>query len=269
MITTHLSGGTGNNLFQYAIARAAAIRLGTGVRLYTAGYDTDWRVYTLGLFRGITAPTCRDYQGPIIYEDGMSYNERIAASITDPCTLYGYWQTEKWFAEIAPILREELQPKQPLVPFARDIERQIRAEGDKSAFLTIRRTDYVTNPFHGVLSMEYYRAATAIVAARVNDPCFFVFSDEPEWVIANFRLPYRIVVAGNYDRTVKDHLGREDSEIWLMSLCRHAVMANSSYSWWGAWLNPERDRVVIAPKRWLDTSSADLRDIVPERWLTL
>jgi hypothetical protein len=261
-------GGTGNTLFQYAIARAFAIRLGTEVRLYTAGYDDDWRVYTLGLFRGITAPTCRDYEGEVIREDGTPYNPRIVTAVKDPCTLYGYWQTEKYFADIESILQDEFQPKQPLAPFALDIERQIRAEGNKSVFLTIRRTDYANTPYHGVLSMEYYLKATALVAAKVADPCFFIFTDEPEWVEAgNFKLPYRTILAGNYDRTVKPHLGREDSELHLMSLCRHAVMANSSYSWWGAWLNPERDRVVVAPERWFgDAPGVDTRDMVPDRW---
>jgi hypothetical protein len=269
MITVHLMGGCGNQLFMFATAQAAALRLGTGMRLYTAGFDTDWRVYSLGLFRGITAPTCRDYAGPVLCESGMPYNPQLVASIKDPCTLYGYFQTEKYFSETENLLREQLQPKQPLVPFARDIERQIRAEGSKSAFLTIRRTDYVNTAYHGVLSMDYNRKAAELVANRVTDPCFFVFSDEPEWVQENFQLPYRFVVAGNFDRSVKPHLGREDSELYLMSLCRHAVMANSSYSWWGAWLNPKRDRVVVAPKQWFQEAANDTRDIVPERWIVL
>ena len=272
MITTHLMGGMGNQMFQYAIARATAIRLGTGVRLYTATYNTtDWRVYSLGLWRGVTAPTCSTYEGKVLREsdsgDGMPYSEEIVAAISDPCTLYGYWQTEKYFAEIEALLQDEFQPEQPLAPFARNIERLIRAEGRKSTFLTVRRTDYVGNPFHGVLPMEYYLKAAALVEAKVSDPCFFVFSDEPEWVTNNFEFPYRFVVAGNYDRTVKPHLGREDSELWLMRLCHHAVMANSSYSWWGAWLNPDRDRVVVAPAQWFLDGTRNTRDIVPERWL--
>lgn len=254
----------------FAAAQAAALRLGTGVRLYTAGFDTDWRVYSLGLFRGITAPTCRDYEGPVLRESGLPYDSNLAAAITNPCTLYGYFQTEKWFAETAGLLREQLQPKQPLVPFAQDIERQIQAEGRKSAFLTIRRTDYVNTAYHGVLPMDYYLKATALVASKVVDPCFFVFSDEPEWVSTNFNLPYRFVVAGNYDRSVKPHLGREDSELWLMSRCAHAIMANSTYSWWGAWMGSDRTGgTVVAPKQWFINADADSRDIVPERWVRL
>ena len=137
-------------------------------------------------------------------------------------------------------------------------------------FLTIRRTDYLNNDYHGVLPMAYYLKAAEIIAGRVPDPCFFVFSDDPDWVTEHFRLPYRTVVAGNFDRTVKGHLGREDSELWLMRQCRHAIMANSSYSWWGAWLNPEQDRTVIAPKQWfLDAPGMDTRDLIPDRWIRI
>ena len=275
-ITAHIMGGCGNQLFQFAAAQAAALRLGTDVRLYITGYDDvvpdghwkDWRVYSLGLFRGITAPTCRDYQGARICENGLPYNAALAAQITDPCTLIGYFQTEKWFAETRPLLKSQILPKQDLVPYAHDIARQIRAEGDKSAFITIRRTDYVTTDYHGLLPMEYYKNAAALIAEKVSDPCFFVFSDEPAWVKSHFRLPYRTVVAGNYDRSVRPHLGREDSELFLMSLCRHAIMANSSYSWWGAWLGTE-EGIIIGPKKWFGTATEDPRDIMPDRWIKL
>lgn len=270
MITVHLRGGCANQLFQFATAQAAALRLHTGVRLYTAGYKTDWRVYSLGLFRGISYGTCDTYEGSTISENRLPYDPELVKSIQDPCTLFGYFQTEKYFSETADLLRKQLVPKEPPSPFAQDMERQIRRAGDNSVFLTVRRTDYVGNNFHGLLPMSYYQQAAGIIASKVSDPTFFVFSDEPDWCQIHFKLPYRTVVAGNFDRTVKPHLGREDSELYLMSLCRHAVMANSSYSWWGAWLNPETDRVVIAPKNWFGSESTeDPRDIVPERWLKI
>jgi hypothetical protein len=138
-------------------------------------------------------------------------------------------------------------------------------------FVTVRRTDYVGNPHHVVLPMDYYRQAAALIATKVSDPEFFVFSDEPEWCEANFKLPYRTTIAGNFDRTIEQHLGREDAELYLMRLCGHAIMANSSYSWWGGWLGADiTGGIVIAPKTWVGPAfKEDPRDIVPGRWIRL
>jgi hypothetical protein len=99
----------------------------------------------------------------------------------------------------------------------------------------------------------------------------FVFSDEPNWCHENLKLQYPFHVAGTYDRTVKGHLGREDGELFLMSMCKNAVLANSTFSWWGAWLgDPGRKGVVIAPKKWFGPlSNEDARDIVPNRWISI
>jgi hypothetical protein len=260
----------GNQMFQYATARALAERHRTTVRLNVEALDNDpMREYSLGLWRGLQGPVCRTRPATVLQERNAAVYDPSIETAPDECALSGYWQTERYFAGIGSLLREEFQPNQPLVPFAQSIERQIAAEGTKSCFLTIRRTDYVNNPFHGVLPLEYYQEAARRVAAVASDPCFFVFSDEPEWAREHFRLPFRTVLAGNFDRTTKGRMGREDSELWLMRQCHHAIMANSSYSWWGAWLNPTPERTVIAPKQWMLADGIGTRDIVPKRWATI
>jgi hypothetical protein len=120
--------------------------------------------------------------------------------------------------------------------------------------------------------MDYYREAAALVAARVPDPVFFVFSDDPEWCEVNFKLPYHTIAPRNLDRTVGRHLGRDDADLYLMRLCTHAIIANSSYSWWGAWLGADMNGgIVIAPKSWFGPAynNDDARDIVPARWTRL
>src|SRR5229473_2861580 len=150
-------------------------------------------------------------------------------------------------------------------------ERAILDAGERSVFVHVRRTDYVGNPYHVVLPMDYYREAAALIAAKVHDPVFFIFSDDPEWCEANFKLPYHTTIAGNFDRTVEHHLGREDAELYLMRQCGHAIMANSSYSWWGAWLGADiKGGIVIAPKSWIGPAfKDDARDIVSARWMRL
>ena len=270
-VTTHLMGGMGNQMFQYATGLALARRLGTDLRLDVSSFSNDgMRRYSLGLWHGVTAPKVTSMNGTVVREQGMPYNPGLFEHVPRECSLYGYWQCERYFVELEAELQERFTPGTPLPTFHQEMLRQIKDAGSRSAFLTIRRTDYVGNSFHGELPHDYYLKAAELVAARVSDPIFFVFSDDPGWVLENFRLPYRTVVAGNYDRTVRDHLGREDAELYLMSQCQHAVMANSSYSWWGAWLNPDRDRVVVAPKAWFGpTGTEDPRDIVPNRWLRI
>ena len=174
---------------------------------------------------------------------------------------------EKYFKNIRNILCDTFIPRQPLTAIGTQTEKQILDAGKRSVFLTIRRTDYVSNGFHGVLSMDYYDKALKIIASQVENPIIFVFSDEPEWCKENIKLPYEMIVAGNYDMTTKNHLGREDEELWLMKLCKHAIMANSSYSWWGAWLNDTG--IITAPKQWFLSTEKDPRDIVPERWIKI
>jgi hypothetical protein len=271
MITTVLMGGMGNQMFQYAIGRAAAMRLNTNLLLEISRFNDWMRQYSLGLWAGVTAPTIMAASGEWIREEGLPYNPMIAARITNDSVLFGYWQTEKYFSNIRSTLLNEFTPKAPLTEFGEEIKKQILAEGDKSVFLTIRRTDYVMKQhFHGVLPIDYYLRAMELIAAKVSDPHIFVFSDEPDWCKANLRLPYGMTVAGNYDQTTATHLGREDQELWLMRQCRHAVVANSSYSWWGAWMGADMaGGIIVAPQCWFTTTQEDPRDIVPERWIKL
>ncbi len=130
----------------------------------------------------------------------------------------------------------------------------------------VRRGDYATNPatqaFHGILPAEYYRAAVREVSQAVRNPHFYVFSDDPDWCRHNLDL--------GHSTTFVDHnRARGSDDLRLMSLCAHHIIANSSFSWWGAWLNPREEKIVIAPRRWVADSSIDARDVVPARWIQL
>lgn len=271
-VTTVLTGGMGNQMFQYAAGLALAKRLNVGLKLEISSFDTDhMRRYSLGLWSGVTQPLVTTTSGSLIREKAKPYDPDIFPMAPRHCTLYGYWQTEKYFSHLRSALTYIFTPKQPLTSRGQESLWKIIAEGPRSVFLTIRRTDYTRSDRHWVLPHDYYLKASAIIAARVGDPHFFIFSDEPEWATRHFRLPYRTTVVGNFNMTTRDHLGREDEELWLMRHCKHAVMANSTYSWWGAWLNSDTDRVVIAPAKWYQTARKDVRDdvrdVVPETWL--
>ena len=260
-------------MFQYAAGLALAEHVGTELHIDDSRYDqgNEWRMYSLGLFKGCTERRVKAGSGRIIVEQGMPYNPDFFACGTKNCTIRGYWQTEKYFANLRAKLRAKFSPGSPLHERELATLERIKREGPKPVFLTVRRTDYVGNDFHGLLPMSYYLGAAEMIASRITDPKFFVFTDDVEWCEREFRLPYRMEIAGNFDRTVKPHLGREDAELWLMSWCAHAVMANSSYSWWGAWLGADNHGgIVVAPKNWFGPKGTeDARDIVPERWVKI
>jgi len=274
-VTVYLTGGCANQIFQYATGLALARRLGVGLKLDVSWYETvtpdQPRRYSLGLFKGVDARMVKGLLGQIIREEEFRYNPALFENARRKCSLVGYWQCEKYFFELREELRERLLPREPLPARLLGTERAILNASDRSVFVHVRRTDYVGNPNHVVLPMDYYREASALIAGKVSDPVFFVFSDDPDWCEANFKLPFTTTIVGTVDRTVEYHLGREDADLYLMHLCGHAIIANSSFGWWGAWLGPDmKGGAVIAPKVWFGPASEyDAQDIVPNRWIRL
>lgn len=133
--------------------------------------------------------------------------------------------------------------------------------------LHVRRGDYVsdarTHATLGVCSLDYYRAAVRYIADHVEAPEFFVFSDDIAWAQANLEL-------GHPCHYVDHNRGAESyNDMRLMSLCRHHIIANSSFSWWGAWLNPRADKVVVAPARWFAGGNRVVDDLFPPGWVRL
>jgi hypothetical protein len=274
-VTSYLMGGCANQIFQYATGLALARRLGVDLNLDVSWYETATpnqpRMYSLGLFNGVDQRVVHSLGGQIIREEEFSYEPALLEKAPRKCSLVGYWQCEKYFFGLRDELQERLLPREPLPARSVATQRAILDAGERSVFAHVRRTDYVGNPYHVVLPMDYYREAAAVIAAKVPDPVFFIFSDDPEWCEANFKLPYHTTIVRNFGRTVEHHLGREDADLYLMRLCGHAIIANSSYSWWGGWLGADiKGGIVIAPKSWFGPAfKADPRDIVPDRWIRL
>jgi len=133
-----------------------------------------------------------------------------------------------------------------------------------SVSIHFRRGDYVTNPLtsqhHGVCSNKYYQDAISLLKSKISQPHFFLFSDEPEWLKTNVSLqePFRII---------DNNPGYVD--LYLMSNCKHNIIANSSFSWWGAWLNNNPDKIVIAPHKWFNEPGINTYDLIPETWIRL
>ena len=291
-VIANLIGGLGNQMFQYATGRAVAHRHGVPLLLDAGGFaHYDLRRYELGelsiqarlatedelaragvkakaptLLNRVSKALGLDRPANLLKEASFTYDARIE-QVTPPVYLDGYWQSERYFSGIADLLRQEFMLKEPVDAANEKIAAQIREAGSSAVSLHIRRGDYVNNPqtaqYHGVCSLDYYRSAVDYIAARVSAPHFFVFSDDHAWVGENFKLDHAV--------TLVDVNGA-DRGVWdmaLMKACRHHIIANSSFSWWGAWLNPHADKIVAAPERWFSGASHDTSDLVPASWIRL
>jgi hypothetical protein len=180
--------------------------------------------------------------------------------------LDGFSQSEKYFSNIAATIRQDFRLKNPLGMRAEKAARDIRSS-TRSVSLHVRRGDYVqdakTREHHGGCTPEYYAEALARITQKVGaDIHVFVFSDEIDWVRSNMPIPYPVTYVSSVD--IADY-----EELILMSLCSHNIIANSSFSWWGAWLNSNAEKMVIAPHQWMRNNPHNFRDIIPETWIRL
>jgi hypothetical protein len=262
MITSILMGGMGNQMYQYAMGLAQATRLGVPLQIDATRLGGN-RPFSLTQWTLPSLTTTTRLQ-PTVQEHGMAYNPYMFDVIKDEDVLQGYWQSEKWFANLPPdFLRNMFVPSFPLSERAEKLRAQITGHSD-SCFIHVRRGDYLREPhksFHGILSGDYYSEAVKQVYRDAPEAQFFLFSDDGEWLDNAGVLPCATRVKP----------GREAEDIYLMSLCKHAIIANSSFSWWGAWLGDKQpNRTVIAPQKWFtDEAKQDYSDIVPGRWIKI
>lgn len=274
MITVRTMGGIGNQMFQYAFGLAQAKKLGVDWRIDCGpGNDLNtYRPFNLRLFQ-IQVPVFEHVsREPVVKEKSLRYDANLA--VKDGDTLYGYWQSEKYFESVRNEVRSSFRSVKPWPAHALDYGDLIQSEGNRSLMIGIRRDDYVNNPkhsdFHGVMPLEYYWQGIDMVRQHLGaDPIIFVFTDDPEWVQQNWHFKGCKTHYFVGDRTVPGHMGREDVDLGLMSLCNSAIIANGTFHWWGAWLGEERSAGLrIAPKQWFrdPTAQAETGDIVPNRW---
>lgn len=175
----------------------------------------------------------------------------------------GYWQSERYFKDIEETLLKEFSFLNSVIEDERNdhISSMIRKE-EKAVSIHMRFGDYLAKPemYGGICTKQYYQQAIDYIKEKVKSPVFFVFSDNIELAKQQFPDEHFIYVEGGSEKT-----GYMD--MYLMSLCRHNIVANSSFSWWGAWLNREKNKIVVAPSKWLN--NMDVYDIIPETWIVI
>jgi len=282
VVIARLLGGLGNQLFQYAAARCIALKKGWRLKLDVNGFDRyRRRTYALGNFRivedfaspddvkllkrsqiGLLLQKLPFTRQTHIQERHFHYDARMR-DIRSGVYLAGYWQSEKYFSDVSDIIRAEFSPK--VAPISDTLATLRLIESVNSVSVHVRRGDYVTNPsarrLHGCCSLDYYRYALTVISRRVRDPHYFVFSDDCVWARTN------LVIDGPVVFVDFNGVGQDHEDLRLMSKCRHHVIANSTFSWWGAWLAGHPQQVVVAPRRWFASGGNDTSDLYPSGWL--
>ena len=283
MMITRLSLGMGNNLFQYALGRRLALERNTELYLDFSGENQNRRQYALNYLSNFNMAQSvakswdvkklklmnnlsflkPAYKNSFVKEKGCAFDPGVLNAPKN-AYLVGYWQSEKYFKPIEKVLRKDMTLKKPQGEKYRNmLDKIIRSN---SVSVHIRRGDYLLSKNMSLFKMcapDYYHTAQAVILKQIISPEFFVFSDDIEWVKKNIRFSSLAVFVSDGNFT-------DYQELMLMAACKHNIIANSTFSWWGAWLNDNPKKTVIAPKRWFQDSKADAEtEIIPDSWIRL
>jgi len=307
-LVVQLVGGLGNQLFQYAAARKIALAYNLNLKIdKITSYSNalSERIYGLSHFKiqgdlvnfheleyirkkgrycryGIKLishfykqsdklNTLRLFCPGYLYLDEANvYDYLLGAKgrINKDIYLQGYFASEKYFIDIREIILEEVKSKSMYSAKTQLMAEQTR--NSNSISLHVRRGDYVNKPSTSKVfascTIEYYLKAIDIITKSIDKPHLYIFSDEPRWVKENMNFEYPTTYISH--NTTNDY-----EDLFLMSQCKHNIIANSTFSWWGAWLNINPDKIVIAPKIWFknlqDNNRINFSDLYPQQWIKI
>lgn len=288
MIIVKLVGGIGNQMFQYALGRHLSLISNSPLILDKLYYfRNNFRKYELKFFNikennNLTFNSIlkinkfrifnflinrlkfkRFSMIGYIKENNLNFNPNVL-KIRGDTYLDGYWMSEKYFLSIKDIIKGDFKIK--LEKNDENIAIVNKIISTNSVSIHIRRGDYISNiktyNFHGICTLDYYYKAIELIKDYVINPTFFVFSDEPDWAKNNLKIKDIVYfIDNNLENSYKD--------IILMSLCKHNIIVNSSFSWWGAWLNDNPDKIVVSPKKWFENSNIKVKDLIPYKWIKI
>lgn len=294
MIIVQLLGGLGNQMFQYAAGRSLAIHLDTELKLDASQFDKTKTItprrYSLASFavRETFASTqdllrvrmpssrlhnflvgayCAFSGRPVLaYKKEPHFHfDPDFFSTPDDAYLEGYWQSPRYFEKHADIIRKEFSLRHS--PGAQNDLMAEKIRQSEAVSIHIRRGDYISDPMtfqhHGVCPLDYYHFAIRLIREKCLDPHFYIFSDDSDWVQQNLMMEVPHTYVTHNQNT------NDAADLWLMSLCQHHIIANSSFSWWGAWLSDYKEKMIIAPKKWVNDETLDTSDLIPPSWYSI
>lgn len=282
MIIARITGGLGNQMFQYAAGLALASRHQAPLILDISGYeeyplrtfdlpevfDIEPEIATLKILQSfLPEKQNRLYRklhpaphgGKTTFREPHFHVTEQFHSLPDFTYLDGYWQSEQYFSEIKEEIRSQFKLNVNLSAEQQQLLEEISIH--ESVAVHVRRGDYVSdakaNSYHGLLTPAYYEGAIKELRAIQPETRFFFFSDDIAWVRENFADVENAHFSDEYEQQI---------DLLLMKSCKHQIIANSSFSWWGGWLNENPGKKVIAPAQWFDKVSHDTRDLLPKSW---
>ncbi|MEL6718065.1 MAG: alpha-1,2-fucosyltransferase [Bacteroidota bacterium] len=292
MIVVRLKGGMGNQMFQYAFGKRMASVLNTELRLdLSALLDRSkegivFRDFDLDIFdlepKFLTSPKLlrtlykskssavakqmkrRSISGKQYIEEAHFHvMEELIQNPINNALYNGWWQSERYFEEVKDILRKEFAFKDAILPISENLFNQIK--NTNAVCLNVRRTDFLTNDTLNATNLAYFQNASQYMIQNLENPHFYVFSDDLMWCEKNIEIEGYPVIYVQHDMK-----GRKfGNYLQLMKNCKHFIIPNSSFAWWATWLNENPDKIVIAPKMWFTDPQYDTADLVPSNWVRM
>lgn len=284
MIVIKVQGGLGNQMFQYALGYKLTL-LGKTVKYDISSYimkgqfsrklelslfdlklpiATEKELIHMGCGNSIWGKICRKggWGKNRIYTEDIDKGYQSSLFLMDDIYLAGYWQSEKYFKDIRTEILNIYKVPDSFYRENKDLLTEI--EQTNSVSLHIRRGDYLSDQnkkvYGGICTRHYYERALEIVRQKLKDIRIYIFTDDPEWVKMNF--------AGKDAVVVEENVKKNNAfDLFLMSKCKANIIANSSFSWWGAWLNQNTDKIVVSPVKWFNNH--DIAEAVCEGWFTV
>jgi len=285
MIVTEISGGLGNQMFKYAMAKNLTLKNKVDLKLDVTWFEKEKvneasRNFGLNVFKiseekannqeiiRLKNKKTKNGKKFILYNLFFanksiyikeSYYKANKIISSNNIYLNGAWQSEKYFKDIRKELLEIFSLKNQFIKFKENLKSEIK--NSNSVSLHIRRSDYLIKSHkYKICNLQYYKKAINKIILTEKNIKIFVFSDDIEWAKNNLKTDFSaIFINGN-----KDY-----EDLILMSLCKHNIIANSSFSWWGAWLNKNPNKIVIAPKNWFVNRKRNTKNLTPSEWIKI
>ena len=268
MIFIKFTGGLGNQMFQYALGRKLSVLQKTELAFDISWYEkSPNRKFLLDNFQVLGKPISRSNRVKKLFtkkikEQSFLFDSRILSAGKNSY-LDGYWQSPKYFDDIENILRKDFTLKNPQSEKYETMLKKIAETNSVS--LHIRRGDYLAvknTAVYTPCSMEYYKKGIEYIVSKVGMIDICIFSDDTAWVKENLKTNFPILF-------VSDEGFSDYQELLLMSACKHNITANSTFGWWGAWLNKNPQKTIITPKKWFSDENKNQSDLIPPTWIQL
>jgi hypothetical protein len=289
MIIVRFKGGMGNQMFQYALGRALSIKynvplgfdlsylLDTTPRLNFTFRNFDLDIFNIKgeivpskkvpfvnrIFKGKVGQVFDYMRRYFSFGKGIErswYFDKSILDIGPDAYLDGYWQSQKYFENIADIIRSDFTLKNKLPINIENLKEVIKKEN--SLCIHIRRGDYVGNKSHEIVGEEYYKKAIEKMKTLTKIDKIYVFSDDIKWCEENMKFDIPVMFVGN------EYAGKKaEGHMALMSACKHFIIPNSTFAWWSAYLSESKNKIVIVPIKWFPWTIKNDNDIVPEGWI--